>query len=245
MDRDRFVTIESDPWWLVERDVDYRIEEARKSLGELFGWLDPTWHSEPTRLEELYRFLDNDHRPLLEELDYATEVDGRVQWLTEVATARRPPAAEPSPAAEPPPPSARETEPEPAWDDGWQMLYRVNSSGAYEFALSDDQRTIRPGSDWMSQDQAHALRSHQAATAGGPAAVAEHAGAAQADQPTGMAEAIKELITELSGATGETGAQIAGELGLTEEELAHVAGHPDLERLVAEELAQLMSQQST
>ena len=122
------------------------------------------------------------------------------------------------------------------------MLYRVGSGGAYEFAVSDDQLTVRPGTTWMTQEEAHALR----AATGAPTHPAEPAAAQPADAAApDMANVIKDAISELAVLTGETASQIAGELGLTEEELAHVAEHPDLERMVAEELAQLMGQQQS
>jgi hypothetical protein len=42
---------------------------------------------------------------------------------------------------------------EPAWDENWQMLYRVGPGGVYQYAYSDDQQTIRPGSEWLSYDE--------------------------------------------------------------------------------------------
>lgn len=47
---------------------------------------------------------------------------------------------------------------ESAWDDNWNMLYRVMPSGEYKFALSDDNLTVRAGTQWMSQDEASVSR---------------------------------------------------------------------------------------
>jgi hypothetical protein len=41
---------------------------------------------------------------------------------------------------------------EPAWDENWQMLYRTGPGGIYQYAYSDDQKTIRPGTDWLSYE---------------------------------------------------------------------------------------------
>jgi hypothetical protein len=49
---------------------------------------------------------------------------------------------------------------QPAWSDDWGMLFRQRSNGEYQFAHSDDKKTIRPGTSWMSQDEAAALPSN-------------------------------------------------------------------------------------
>ena len=45
------------------------------------------------------------------------------------------------------------------WDENWGMLYRVGPDGDYEYAFSDDRVKIRPGAQWMSQEQATAAKS--------------------------------------------------------------------------------------
>jgi hypothetical protein len=39
---------------------------------------------------------------------------------------------------------------DPVWDENWDMLYRINPSGVYEYAYSDDQVTVRAGTGWLS-----------------------------------------------------------------------------------------------
>ena len=41
----------------------------------------------------------------------------------------------------------------PTWDESWQMLFRVDAAGIYQYAYSDDQQTVRPGTDWLSYDE--------------------------------------------------------------------------------------------
>lgn len=42
---------------------------------------------------------------------------------------------------------------DPVWDENWQMLYRTNRQGVYEYAYSDDKVSIRPGTEWLSYAQ--------------------------------------------------------------------------------------------
>jgi hypothetical protein len=69
-------------------------------------------------------------------------------WLSqeeadELVQARQQPAVPPAAAAQPT---------EPTWDENWEMLYRTNERGVYEYAYSDDRKTIRPGTRWLSYE---------------------------------------------------------------------------------------------
>jgi hypothetical protein len=45
------------------------------------------------------------------------------------------------------------------WDADLGMLYRVvGPSNDYEYAYSDDQRTIRPDTQWMSREEMESQR---------------------------------------------------------------------------------------
>ncbi len=42
---------------------------------------------------------------------------------------------------------------EAAWDSSWKMLYRVGPDGVYQYAYSDDQIAVRPGTGWLSYEE--------------------------------------------------------------------------------------------
>ena len=54
MRREQFLDLESEPWWLLERELDPALEERRRSLGQCWGWTDLQWYADPRKLEELY-----------------------------------------------------------------------------------------------------------------------------------------------------------------------------------------------
>lgn len=197
MERQAFVEIGPEPWWLQQRDLDYRLVELRLELGTThFAWNDPEWYLDTVHLDELYRYLESSQPQLLHELDEAIDAEQRLQWLLRVRDLRKQPAesgpaqqAETTVAAQAAPevPQAKadpRVEMAPSWDESWQMLYRVDADGNYQLAFSDDQRTVRPGSAWMSPGEATAAK--QAATqapAPSEAAVAAVAPAAASPDP--------------------------------------------------------------
>ena len=71
MDKEQFVAVDAQTWWLLERDLDYRMEQLRRELGTSFGWAEPTWYTERTKLEELYDFIAAQGSQPFYELDQA------------------------------------------------------------------------------------------------------------------------------------------------------------------------------
>ena len=67
MEREQFAASTTGTWWLLEGDVDYRLEQHRRDLGMSFGWADPTWYIEPTKLEQVYDFVRGNRADLLYE----------------------------------------------------------------------------------------------------------------------------------------------------------------------------------
>src|SRR5438309_649255 len=98
MERDRFVGAVGESWWLVERDVDYRVAEGRNTLGDGFGWTHPEWYTDQQKLDEIYRLMENAHRVLLDDLDQPMDADRQTRWLTDLHAALRPVPAQPAPA---------------------------------------------------------------------------------------------------------------------------------------------------
>jgi hypothetical protein len=97
MEKDQFVAVETEPWWLLQRDVDYLIKELRQKLGSSFGWADPAWYLERDKLAEVYEFALTQPRAVLDELDLATDDERRLRWLGSLVELRTP--AERVPAA--------------------------------------------------------------------------------------------------------------------------------------------------
>ena len=111
--------------------------------------------------------------------------------------------------------SLRAVKPEPApvepdsnWDDQWEMLHRVGADGKHEFAHSDDRRTVRQGTQWMSYEEAAAARS-------GPAS-----DAAEAQAELSVEEVISQAISELSP---ELSASLAEEFEVSAEDIAKLS----------------------
>ena len=84
MQRERFLDLESEGWWLLERELDPALEERRRSLGQCWGWTDLQWYGDARKLEELYLFLEQTVPVLLRDLDDAVDVDRRKKWLDEL-----------------------------------------------------------------------------------------------------------------------------------------------------------------
>ena len=106
MQREQFLDLESEPWWLLERELDPALEERRRSLGQCWGWTDVRWYADPRKLEELYLFLEQTVPDLLRDLDDAVDVDRRKKWLDELIEKKQPAVgAETQEAAAPEPPA--------------------------------------------------------------------------------------------------------------------------------------------
>jgi hypothetical protein len=112
MEKDQFVIVENQGWWLLEPDLDAVLDERRRTLGECWGWTDLRWYAERLKLEEVYQFLELNRADLLRELDDATEVYKRQKWLDDVITAKRP--AQPTHAEEAAPAANKAAEARPA-----------------------------------------------------------------------------------------------------------------------------------
>jgi hypothetical protein len=95
MEKDQFVAVETEPWWLLERDVEYRIEESRRRLGASFGWSDPTWYIQREELVEVYDFILIQPIVLLGELELAVDDERRLRWLDSLVELKTPATEEP------------------------------------------------------------------------------------------------------------------------------------------------------
>jgi hypothetical protein len=122
MDKTVFANTEADPrWWLLQEEIDYSLVEPRKALSAALGYdREAQWYLEKWKLEGLYDALEAQARPLLTELDEATDEYKRKEWLDKAVAAVSPaavggtedrapagsPSSPPSAAASPQAPAA-------------------------------------------------------------------------------------------------------------------------------------------
>ena len=112
MEKDQFVAVENQGWWLLEPDLDAALEERRRTLGECWDWTDLRWYAERLKLEEVYQFLELNRADLLRELDDASDLYRRQKWLDDVIKAKRP--AKPTTAEEAAPAAQKAADARPA-----------------------------------------------------------------------------------------------------------------------------------
>jgi len=111
-----------------------------------------------------------------------------------------------------------------AWDESWGMLYRVGPTGAYEYAYSDDHKTIRPGTAWMSQDE----------VAQSPGGVG-----GEATETTGVD--VPSVVEQVMSEMASDSAAMAAELDISEEQARQLATDPEFQAMVAEALERASS----
>lgn len=187
MERDEFTNVD-EPWWLIEQEVTpMDLSNLRDELATARGWDTYNWFTQKTLLEELFQDITNQNQRLLTELDEATDEYKQQAWLQEiVALFAETPSEEHGKeeeheGAEGEHEAAQDEAPKAedhgTWNDDWEMLYRVDADGSYQYAFSDDKQTVRAGTEWMSTEEA------TAAKAGGGAGEAEAASAPAEEAP--------------------------------------------------------------
>ena len=186
MEKEQFLSTEPDAWWLVTRDVEYRIEAGRRALGETLGWGDPLWYKEPVN---------------------SRAGGSGFERCTLACCGPRRGQAE-------------------------AVRHPFNHAAGRCVYLSFGP-VRQPG----RRHQPRLFPTKQA-----PASKPSVRAAPAADENTvELHAAVQEVLTELSG---DRGAALAGDLGLTAEEASDLAHDPDFERMVAEEGAKLTPQRS-
>jgi hypothetical protein len=263
VEREQFVAAESPSWWLLEADVDYRIEELRTDLGASFGWTERGWYRERVKLEELYDFIVRHKNDLFYELGQAADDLSRQRWIASVLELRRPPAAT-SASAPAGPGSSGSAGTTPA-NGAPPRKSAFGSKSQLEAAAAD----TTPANPRKSALGLKAQSVAPTTAAGGPAA----ANAPQDGVPTGdtparksifkaksqaqpsaapddgpqvhpveavrtgehLEEVAEHIQTVMSELSAEDLSAIAEELGLSPEEVETMVHEPDFANLVAEE----------
>jgi hypothetical protein len=214
VERQEFVETEPGSWWFTEPSPDRRWHQARLELGEARGWTDPSWFTERTKIEELYRALENQAPQLLKDLDYLIDDYQRIAWVQSAQQALNDPPRVPTP--ETPVPTA--APPVPVAKDQRRA----------EAAVAQRPRArlfTKKGADGPPDPAPEAI----------PDPIPDTV-------PAHVSEGVSRVLESLSG---ENTAELAAELGLTEEDLAALAHDPDFQRMVHEEAARLHLGQAT
>jgi hypothetical protein len=119
MEKSQFIDVSTPGWWLLELRLDPPLDEMRRKVGACWAWTDSDgWFAKPDSLSQVFQFLVDNKRALLDELDQPQDVYQREKWCQDLIEARTPgqePAEQPagrgaapaggqSPAAPPPAP---------------------------------------------------------------------------------------------------------------------------------------------
>lgn len=222
MDRTQFLDLETAPWWLIETNVDFDLEDQRNRLSEVLGWHDSLWFTDLARLTELYELIERLEPALLAELDYTTDPAKQLEWMQRLIAVISRRAAEPgSHAGEgadgvaPPPPS----------------------SGAAESAAAT---TVAAAKKSIFAKKRPAEGTADAAEVGADAAEPAAAEAAEAAAEAGAADAatapeqVEEVLANLAA---EVVASLAEDLKMDASQLQTLMDDEEFQRMVAEELA--------
>jgi hypothetical protein len=82
----------SETWWFNGDQLETPALELRKDIGEYLKQpRESEWYLDEAKLQDLYRFLDENDRDLLRRVDEATDDRTRLQWLQAVADLLNPP----------------------------------------------------------------------------------------------------------------------------------------------------------
>lgn len=113
MEKQAFVGIDADLWWLLAADLPSPLEDRRRLLGTAFGWTDPQWFSQGDLMTQLYDHLSSARPDLLTRLDETLDDDRQLVWIDDAIATRAEPAAheaQPEPEEET---AVEESAPEP------------------------------------------------------------------------------------------------------------------------------------
>jgi hypothetical protein len=248
MEREQFVAVETEPWWLLQTDVDYRMEELRQRLGASFGWTDSTWYSRTIRLEEVYDFLQQQgstiFNQLMYELDQASSDDERQRWVESVLELRRPAVSvadgSAPPASVPAAPVGEDSgrsvpaAPTPATTSAPPRRSAFGSKRPTEASPARADSGARPATGVSTPGapvHKSAFGGKRQPAPSRPAAGTEH-------QAPDSDEQIKTVMSALSAADISA---IADEVGLSPEEVKAMIHEDDFAHLVADEQEQLAS----
>jgi hypothetical protein len=224
MDKTVFADTEADPrWWLLQEEIDYPLVEPRKALSVALGYdREAQWYLEKWKLEGLYDALEAQARPLLTELDEATDEYKRKEWLEKAVAAVKPATvggkedhatagSASSPPAETASPQARTTAAAPAAKPS--PFAKKKAEAASPEAASPETPTPATAA---------------AAPAGKPSIFAK---AQEAKDEKTVTTALNEALTDESKLN-----EVAAVLGTSPEETRELLNDPEFKSMVMEEM---------
>ncbi len=248
MYRADFVAADGQSWWLCETQIDSRTDEARRELGASLGFTDSEWFADPNRRTVLFDLLESNGSPLLNDLDYLTDDDAKLQWVRGAIRLAAPPPAAPTqddpidaaqpaqadtPPAAPPPPPAKKS------------IFKSKDAAATSGPAQPAQADVPPAapakkSIFKPKVAADATDPVQTPDgAGSDAAATDGDSHSDATGPAAAPQLDQAVQTVLAHVTGDGLAGLAQDLGAEADELEAIVNHPDFEREVREEVARI------
>lgn len=220
MDKQTFTDVDTPGWWLLHEDPDYKLTEARKGLGDAFGWSDDKWYTNTDYLDQVWQFLESS-QSILTALDEVpdNDPDKQVAWVQSLITAKAPAEAD-APAAEAPTPAAPDAPvqvavdapaaPPPAPAAKKVSIFAKKQSA--DGGAGDTAATAAPQSEQPAADAA----SSDAETDGGTSTPAADAPTAEAPKKSIFARKAAPAANASSAAGGEAGGAAAGTAATSE-----------------------------
>ena len=217
--------------WNETSPTRWRISDG--SLALSFGWTDPTWYTEKTKLQELYEFIAAQGSQLSYELDQATDDPNRELWLGAVIDSKAPPepglaereSVVPTRASAPlsngatPRKSAFGPKSQPEASNGAP----VETTAAAPNAAAPGRKSIFKANS-QPEPAAEGSAHSSGATPDHEVPIDEH-----------LVEVDQQIQAVMSDLPADVLAAIASELGLSPEEVEAMVQEPDFAALVAEE----------
>ncbi len=241
MNRADFVAADGQTWWLCEIQIDFRIDEARKELGTALGFTENEWFADSNRRTRLFDLLESNGSPLLNDLDYLTADDAKLQWVQEATRLAAPPQAGPTPAgptdgahpaqAETPPPAPPPAPAKKSIFKSKAAADTADTAGPAQ-ATQADTPPAPPAKKSIFKSKAAAGGADDAAPTDGDS----NSGASAPAEAPHLDQAVQTVLADVTGA-GLAG--LAQDLGVEADELEAVVNHPDFEREVREEVARI------
>jgi hypothetical protein len=203
LQREQFLDLETEPWWLLERELDPALEERRRSLGQCWGWTDLQWYAEVRNLEQLYLFLEQTLPDLLRDLDEAADVDRRKKWLDELIEKKQPAAGHETQEAaapkEPAPPAAAKVGAAGA-APARKVSAFARAKPAEQAEPEAGETEISPAATGTVEPAKKSIFKNKAASAAGPVAQSEPTPGVE---PVSVLPTLEEFKETLSGLAGD------------------------------------------
>ncbi len=246
MEKAQFVDVANQGWWLLQPDLESTLDEKRKTLGGCWQWSgDLRWFTDQAKMEEVFRFIESTRPDMLRELDEAQDAFRRGQWLDNLIAAKSPP--DKGAAVQDGPPVAKKpaaTTPAPAAAPRKASAFGRRTTDQEPEATTTPSETPAAAATSTTTEAAEPKKpspfGRKAAATAEPVAPEPTAAEPTASEEPAQLEQISEQVqTVMAELSAEELSSIAGDLGLTAEQVEAMVKDPDFAEMVAEEQAQL------